>query len=114
MRLNLTRAVRCAKCSEPFTRSHGRQKLCEKCQPLWVRAQAARRAAARAPGRRRAIISEARQRERRQDDPVWQAMLTMKCPHGDKFGDCDDIWCRSRREDWAGHDYDPPELALPL
>ena len=96
-RLDLTRPVRCAKCGGKFTRTHGRQKLCPGCQPRWVRAQSAARAAART-----ARQQEARA-EARWHDPGWQSALASLCPHGVKLGDCEDTWCRSRREDWLVH-----------
>jgi hypothetical protein len=101
-RLDLTRPVRCATCGQKFTRTHGRQKHCTRCQPGWVRTQSAARAAAR-PARR-----EARQRQARRDDLAWRAILAARCPHGDKLGDCPELWCASRREDWERHDYPVP------
>jgi hypothetical protein len=102
---NLGRPVRCARCGEKFTRTHGRQKLCPACQPRWVRARSAARAATRPA--RLAANREARKQQDRQGDPAWQAALSSLCPHGVKLRDCEDAWCRSRRDDWAAHDYPP-------
>lgn len=49
-----------------------------------------------------------------EDNPRWQKLLTQPCPHGRTLGDCPDIWCTSRREDFAEHggrlpDETPPE-----
>jgi hypothetical protein len=102
----LGRPVRCAKCGAKFTRTHGRQKLCASCRPAWVRARSAARAATKPA--RLAVNRLARDADRRWQHPAWQVMLAARCPHGDKLGDCTELWCASRREDWERHDYPPP------
>lgn len=47
MALNVSRPVRCGKCDEKFTRTHGRQKFCITCIPNWRRTRAAVRQAGR-------------------------------------------------------------------
>jgi hypothetical protein len=105
---DLSRPVRCAACGQKFTRAHGRQKLCTRCQPPKVRARSAARAATR-PARLAANRTD-RAREARWQHPAWQAMLHALCPHRLKLGDCPEPWCASRRDDWPLHDYPVPQM----
>jgi hypothetical protein len=102
-RLDLTRPVRCARCGQPFTRTHGRQKLCVSCQPRRVRARSAARAAAR-PARLE-INRQARTNPGLVTDAElrWAEMLASPCPHDRKLGECPDPWCAERVADFKLH-----------
>src|SRR5258708_28428056 len=56
--LDLTRPVRCDRCGNPCTRTHGQQKIWTACRPGWQNARSAARAARRPPGTRRRPAGE--------------------------------------------------------